>query len=70
MAAVVMGVETVTLPLGMGPSIVHMKRQIQGTYTDNWTQELVWESTDPGLRIQTIAQHGFFHYHVKDWRVL
>ena len=68
MAAVVLGVETVTLPLGMGPTIVHMKRHIQGTHTDNWTQELVWESTDPGLRIQTVTQHGFVHYQVKDWQ--
>jgi len=69
MAAVIMGVETVTLPPGLGPQITHMKRGIIPTITDNWTQELVWESTDPGLRIHTIAQSGFVHYHVKDWRV-
>ena len=69
MAAVIMGVETVTLPKGMGPMITHMKRYIIPTLTDNWTQELVWEATDPGLRIHTVAQHGFVHYHIKDWRV-
>jgi hypothetical protein len=69
MAAVIMGVETVTLPKGMGPMITHMKRYIIPTLTDNWTQELVWESTDPGLRIHTVAQSGFVHYHIKDWRI-
>jgi len=69
MAAVIMGIETVTLPLGTGPQITHMKRGIIPTMTDDWTQELVWENTDPGLRIHTIAQSGFVHYHVKDWRI-
>ena len=69
MAAVIMGVETVTLPLGAGPRITHMKRGIIPTMTDDWTQELVWESTDPGLRIHTVAQSGLVHYHNKDWRI-
>ena len=47
MVAVIMGPETVTLPLGMGPSIVHMKRYIIPTMTDDWTKELVWEATKP-----------------------
>ena len=67
MAAVIMGTETVTLPAGVGPSIVHMKRHINPIQTDNWTKELVWE-TDP-LRINTVAQTGLVHYHVKDWQV-
>ena len=67
--AVIMGVENVTLPLGMGPSIVHMKRHIIPTITDNWTKELVWEDIKPGLRIQTIAQQGLVHYHIKNWRI-
>lgn len=66
MAAVIMGEETVTLPKGLGPTIVHMKRHINRLHTDNWTQELVWES-DP-FRINTVAQWGLVHYHVKDWR--
>lgn len=68
MAAVIMGPERVTLPQKFGPSIVHMKRYIQPTHTQNWTQELVWELTNPGLRIHTVAQHGFVHYHIKDWQ--
>jgi len=66
MAAKIMGPERVTLPVGVGPSIVHMKRGINPIKTDDWTQELIWE-TDP-FRINTIAQQGFVHYHRKDWR--
>ena len=67
-AAQILGVENVTLPKNFGPQIVHMKRKIIQTQTDNWTKELVWEHTDAGLRIQTIAQHGLVHYHIKDWQ--
>jgi len=64
-AAKIVGVEHVTVP--DSPSIVHMKRHHAGTQTENWTQELVWE-TDP-LRIQTVVQTGAFHYHVKNWQL-
>jgi hypothetical protein len=64
MAAQIMGVERVTVP--GSPQIVHMKRHHAGTQTENWTQELVWE-TDP-LRIQTVAQWGAFHYCEKAWQ--
>ena len=64
MAAQIMGPERVTLP--GSPTIVHMKRHHAGTQTENWTQELVWE-TNP-LRIQTVAQWGAFHYHEKAWQ--
>lgn len=67
MAAAIIGTERVTLPLGLGPQIVHMKRRIIGTTIEDWTRELVWERTDPGLRIQTIAQWGLVHYNVKGW---
>jgi hypothetical protein len=67
-AATIMDPETVTLPLGLGPTIVHMKQRIIGTNTEDWTQELVWEHTDPGLRINTVAQWGMVHYYNKDWQ--
>lgn len=67
MAAVIMGTETVTLPAGVGPSIVHMKRYINPIQTDNWTKELVWENNP--FRINTVAQSGLVHYHIKDWQV-
>lgn len=69
MAANIMGQEQVTLPLGYGPTMVHMKPGMIATHTKDWTNELVWEHTNPGLRIQTIAQWGFVHYHNKDWRL-
>jgi hypothetical protein len=65
MAAVILGSEQVTLPVGLGPTIVHMKRHINSLHGDDWTQELVWEA-DP-FRINTIAQSGLVHYHVKEW---
>jgi hypothetical protein len=67
MAAQIMGPDSVMLPPGFGPTIVHMKRKIIGTKTEDWTRELIWEFTRPGLRIGTVAQHGLVHYHVKDW---
>jgi hypothetical protein len=45
-----------------------MKRHTAGTSTEAWTKELVWEYRDMRLRIQTVAQTGAFHYHVKDWQ--
>ena len=67
MAAQIMGPERVTLPAGLGPTMVHMKRHINGLHGEDWTRELIWES-DP-FRINTIAQWGFVHYHRKEWRV-
>ena len=65
-AAQIMGPERVTMPFAEYPQIVHMKQHHAGTASEDWTQELVWE-TDP-LRIQTIAQWGAFHYNVKRWQ--
>ena len=65
MAAQIMGPEKVTLPFATYPRIVHMKRHISGTVTEDWTKELIWEH-DP-FRIQTVVQWGAFHYHIKDW---
>jgi len=66
MAALIVGTELCTLPNSMSPKIVHMKQHIAGTRTANWIQELVWETAP--LRVNTIAQWGAFHYHIKDWR--
>jgi hypothetical protein len=65
MAAQIMGPEHVTMPYATYPRIVHMKRHMIPTQTPDWTQELVWE-LDP-LRINTVAQWGAVHYHVKAW---
>ncbi len=64
-AAQILGVEQVTLPAGLGPTIVHMKRHINGLQAEDWTQELIWENNP--FRINTIAQWGFVHYHQKEW---
>jgi hypothetical protein len=65
MVAKIMGPELVTLPQGLGPTIVHMKRHIIPIQSHDWTQELVWE-VDP-FRINTVAQWGLVHYHIKNW---
>ena len=65
MAAQIIGPELVTLPIGLGPTIVHMKRHINPIQTENWTRELVWENNP--FRINTVAQHGLVHYHIKEW---
>jgi len=64
-AAVIMGTERVTLPAGLGPTIVHMKRYINPIQSNDWTKELVWENNP--VRINTVAQWGLVHYHVKEW---
>lgn len=64
-AAQIMGPEQVTLPAGLGPTIVHMKRYINNLQCNDWPQELIWEN-DP-FRINTIAQRGFVHYYQKEW---
>lgn len=65
MAAVIIGIENITLPPGLGPTIVHMKQHMIGTITDDWTNELIWELNP--VRINTVAQWGLVHYHIKDW---
>lgn len=66
MAAQIIGPEQVTLPAGIGPTIVHMKQHIIPTHTSRWTDELIWEYSP--LRIQTVVQWGLFHYNLKDWQ--
>jgi hypothetical protein len=66
MAALIIGPDRVTMPFSTYPLIVHMKRGIIPTQVEDWTQELTWESNP--LRINTVAQWGAVHYHVKDWR--
>lgn len=65
MAATIIDLELVTLPLGIGPQIVHMKKGINPFTAQRWTDELVWEHNP--MRIQTVAQWGYVHLNVKDW---
>ena len=64
-AAQIMGVDRVTLPPGLGPQIVHMKQHVNPLKTDDWTKELTWEHNP--FRINTVAQWGLVHYHIKEW---
>lgn len=66
MAAQIVGEEQVTLPAGLGPTVVHMKQHINYLQGSDWTKELIWEHNP--LRINTVAQHGMFHYYIKDWQ--
>ena len=69
MASKIMGTEQVTLPESIWqPRIVHMKKHIISTVTENWTQELTWEYIDSVLRINTVAQDGLVHYNIKNWK--
>jgi len=67
MAAQIIGPELTTMPFTTYPKIVHMKKRIIGTRTDDWTKELVWEIDNGHLRINTIAQQGAVHYNIKNW---
>ena len=67
MAANIVGPEKCTMPFADYPRIVHMKRHVAGTQTDNWTHELNWQYRDYLLRVNTVMQSGAFHYNVKEW---
>lgn len=68
MVAVIMGPDRVTLPATTYPRIVHMKKHIAGTVTEDWTRELVWEHDGQTLKVNTVAQSGAFHYNIKTWQ--
>lgn len=65
-AMVLLGPEKYTLP-GDVPSLIHMKRSINGLETENWTRELVWEFNPGSFRINTVEQLWPVHYHVKSF---
>jgi hypothetical protein len=66
-ATKILGEEQCTMPWTSYPKITHMKRGVIPTKTTDWTRELIWESNP--LRINTVAQWGAVHYHVKSWRI-
>lgn len=68
MAAMIVGPGSVTLPADVPqPRIMHMKPGIIPVGSTDWTQDLVWEYDRGHLRINTQAQWGAVHYHVKTW---
>jgi len=68
MAAQIIGPDLCTLPMATYPQIVHMKQHHAQTQSADWTQQLVWEYNDNCLKINTVAQSGAFHYHIKEWQ--
>lgn len=62
-AAVILGVEKVTLPDSL--QMIHMKAQHNYCSSEPWTKQLVWELDQGNIRINTIAQQYPLHYHVK-----
>jgi hypothetical protein len=66
-AAQIIGPEKVTLPNLDFLKIVHMKKHVIPIRGQDWTKELVWEFDGDQFRINTIAQTGFVHYHIKEW---
>jgi len=55
-----------TLP-GSVPGLIHMKSSINGTESEDWTKELIWELNCGSLRINTVEQLWPFHYHIKSF---
>jgi len=64
-ASHIMGIEKTTTPLECF-SFIHLKQFINDTITEDWTNELVYEFTEP-LRIQTFTQLYPVHYHIKSF---
>lgn len=61
----IMGIENTTMPL-TGFSMVHMKQFVNNLRTPDWTNELVYEFTEP-MRINMFTQKYPVHYHVKEF---
>lgn len=69
-AAHVIGVDNVTLPGFTDFSMVHMKQNINGLPTEDWTKTLIYEPLPHTLRINTVPQLYPFHYHVKKFSTI
>jgi len=66
-AALIVGVETVTLPDTSYPTMIHMKPQINFLNGIDWTKEMVWELDRSNIRINSIDQKYPFHYQQKEF---
>lgn len=60
----IMGAEHTTMDFP-AMSMIHMKSAINNLFTENWTNELVYEFNP--LRVNTFPQMYPFHYHVKEF---
>jgi len=63
----VIGAEKTTLPQFKPYGMVHMKQFINGLFTDNWTDTLIYEILPHTFRINTIAQMYPVHYYNKEF---
>lgn len=66
-ASHIIGVEKTTLPNFNELSMTHMKQFITGTFTENWTDTLVYECTTDAIKVNTYVQEYPFHYHIKSF---
>lgn len=67
LAAQIIGREKVTDPGLDFFTVTHMKKHIVPIVGQDWTKEFVWEFDHNQLRINSVPQTGFFHYHIKSW---
>ena len=65
-ACAILGEEDTTMHQFKQFSMVHMKKYINQTISEDWTHELIYEFTHP-LKIQTYPQLYPVHYHIKDF---
>ena len=63
----IIGIEHTMLPGFTEMSMVHMKSFINGTSTENWTDNFVYECLPEQIRIQTVPQSYPLHYHIKNF---
>jgi len=64
-ACLILGEDKTTLKTFDSMSMIHMKQEVNGLLTENWTDTLVYEIGNKQLRVNTIPQMYPFHYHVK-----
>jgi len=67
LAALMVGVENVTLPGTSYPTLIHMKGKLNKLMEEDWTKEMVWELDKSNIRINTIDQQYPFHYYIKEF---
>jgi hypothetical protein len=65
-ACAILGEENTTMHTFNQFSMVHMKQFVNDTITEDWTNELIYEFTEP-LKIQTFPQLYPVHYYTKDF---
>lgn len=63
----ILGEDKTTMPSLTNFTMVHMKQMVNNLYSNDWTNELVYEFTENGFRLNTFLQRHPFHYHIKDF---